>query len=385
MAKYDYLVVGAGLYGAVFAHEARKAGKSVMVIDRRPNIAGNVYTEDVEGIHVHKYGAHIFHTNDTEVWNYVQQFATFNRFTNSPVANYHGELYSLPFNMYTFNRMWGVVTPEEAAAKIDEQKRDYIARKQAERGLAADAPFEPQNLEEQAISLIGVDIYEKLIKGYTEKQWGRPCTELPSFIIKRLPVRFTFDNNYFNALYQGIPVGGYTQMVANMLDGIEVELGVDYLAEKAKYDALAEKVVYTGAIDAYFGYQLGTLEYRSVRFETELLDQPNFQGNAAVNYTDRETPWTRIIEHKWFEFGKDAEGRDLPKTVISREFSSEWKPGDEPYYPVNDEKNGALYQAYKKLADRETRVIFGGRLGEYKYYDMDKVIASALEMSRREL
>ena len=385
MAKYDYLVVGAGLYGAVFAHEARKAGKSVMVIDRRSNIAGNVYTEDVEGIHVHKYGAHIFHTNDTEVWNYVQQFATFNRFTNSPVANYHGELYSLPFNMYTFNRMWGVVTPEEAAAKIDEQKRDYIARKQAERGLAADAPFEPQNLEEQAISLIGVDIYEKLIKGYTEKQWGRPCTELPSFIIKRLPVRLTFDNNYFNALYQGIPVGGYTQMVANMLDGIEVELGVDYLAEKAKYDALAEKVVYTGAIDAYFGYQLGTLEYRSVRFETELLDQPNFQGNAAVNYTDRETPWTRIIEHKWFEFGKDAEGRDLPKTVISREFSSEWKPGDEPYYPVNDEKNGALYQAYKKLADSETRVIFGGRLGEYKYYDMDRVIASALEMSRREL
>ena len=385
MAKYDYLVVGAGLYGAVFAHEARNAGKSVLVIDRRPNIAGNVYTEDVEGIHVHKYGAHIFHTNDTEVWNYVQQFATFNRFTNSPVANYHGELYSLPFNMYTFNRMWGVVTPEEAAAKIDEQKRDYIARKQAERGLAADAPFEPQNLEEQAISLIGVDIYEKLIKGYTEKQWGRPCTELPSFIIKRLPVRLTFDNNYFNALYQGIPVGGYTQMVANMLDGIEVELGVDYLAEKAKYDALAEKVVYTGAIDAYFGYQLGTLEYRSVRFETELLDQPNFQGNAAVNYTDRETPWTRIIEHKWFEFGKDAEGRDLPKTVISREFSSEWKPGDEPYYPVNDEKNGALYQAYKKLADSETRVIFGGRLGEYKYYDMDKVIASALEMNRREL
>ena len=385
MAKYDYLVVGAGLYGAVFAQEARKAEKSVMVIDRRPNIAGNVYTEDVEGIHVHKYGAHIFHTNDTEVWSYVQQFATFNRFTNSPVANYHGELYSLPFNMYTFNRMWGVVTPEEAAAKIDEQKRDYIAQKQAERGLAADAPFEPQNLEEQAISLIGVDIYEKLIKGYTEKQWGRPCTELPSFIIKRLPVRLTFDNNYFNALYQGIPVGGYTQMVANMLDGIEVELGVDYLAEKAKYDALAEKVVYTGAIDAYFGYQLGTLEYRSVRFETELLDQPNFQGNAAVNYTDRETPWTRIIEHKWFEFGKDAEGRDLPKTVISREFSSEWKPGDEPYYPVNDEKNGALYQAYKKLADSETRVIFGGRLGEYKYYDMDKVIASALEMSRREL
>ena len=385
MAKYDYLIVGAGLYGAVFAHEARKAGKSVKVIDRRPNIAGNVYTEDVEGIHVHKYGAHIFHTNDTEVWNYVQQFATFNRFTNSPVANYHGELYSLPFNMYTFNKMWGVVTPEEAAAKIEEQKRDYIAKKQAERGLSADAPFEPKNLEEQAISLIGVDIYEKLVKGYTEKQWGRPCTELPSFIIKRLPVRLTFDNNYFNALYQGIPVGGYTQMVANMLEGIPVELGVDYLADKAAWDQQAEKVVYTGAIDAYFDYQLGTLEYRSVRFETELLDQPNFQGNAAVNYTDRETPWTRIIEHKWFEFGKDAEGHDLPKTVISREFSSEWKPGDEPYYPVNDEKNGALYQAYKKLADAEPRVIFGGRLGEYKYYDMDKVIASALEMSRRVL
>ena len=383
MAKYDYLVVGAGLYGAVFAHEARKAGKSVLVIDRRPNIAGNVYTEDVEGIHVHKYGAHIFHTNDTEVWNYVQQFATFNRFTNSPVANYHGELYSLPFNMYTFNRMWGVVTPEEAAAKIDEQKRDYIARKQAERGLAADAPFEPQNLEEQAISLIGVDIYEKLIRGYTEKQWGRPCTELPSFIIKRLPVRLTFDNNYFNALYQGIPVGGYTQMVANMLDGIEVELGVEYLAEKAKYDALAERVVYTGAIDAYFGYQLGTLEYRSVRFETELLDQPNFQGNAAVNYTDRETPWTRIIEHKWFEFGKDEKGQDLPKTVISREYSSEWQPGDEPYYPVNDDKNSALYKQYKALGDNEDYVVFGGRLGEYKYYDMDAVIASALDQAKQ--
>ena len=385
MAKYDYLVVGAGLYGAVFAHEARKAGKSVLVIDRRPNIAGNVYTEDVEGIHVHKYGAHIFHTNDTEVWNYVQQFAVFNRFTNSPVANYHGELYSLPFNMYTFNKMWGVVTPEEAQAKIDEQKRSYIAEKQAARGLAADAPFEPQNLEEQAISLIGVDIYEKLIKGYTEKQWGRPCTELPSFIIKRLPVRLTFDNNYFNALYQGIPVGGYTQMVAHMLEGVPVELGVDYLADKARLDALADKIVYTGAIDAYFGYSLGTLQYRSVRFETELLDRPNFQGNAAVNYTDRETPWTRIIEHKWFEFGKDAEGQELPKTVISREFSSEWKPGDEPYYPVNDEKNGALYQQYRALADQEEKVIFGGRLGEYKYYDMDRVIASALDMCRHEL
>ena len=365
--KYDYLVVGAGLYGAVFAHEAKKAGKSVLVIDKRPNIAGNVYTEPVEEIQVHKYGAHIFHTNNKKVWDYVNQFAEFNRFTNSPVANYKGELYSLPFNMYTFNKMWGVVTPEEAAAKIEEQRK--------EAGIS-----EPKNLEEQAISLVGRDIYEKLIKGYTEKQWGRPCTELPSFIIKRLPVRLTFDNNYFNALYQGIPIGGYTQMVANMLDGIEVELNTDYLKDKEKYDAIADNVVYTGAIDAYFDYKLGALEYRSVRFETELLDVPNFQGNAAVNYTDAETPWTRIIEHKWFEFGKDADGNDLPKTVISKEFSSEWKPGDEPYYPVNDDKNGKLYAEYKKLADNEKNIIFGGRLGEYKYYDMDAVIASALDM-----
>ena len=363
--KYDYLVVGAGLYGAIFAHEAKKRGKSVLVIDKRPNIAGNVYTEDVEKIHVHKYGAHIFHTNNTKVWNYITQFATFNRFTNSPVANYKGELYSLPFNMYTFNKMWGVVTPEEAMVKIEEQKKSAHIT-------------EPKNLEEQAISLVGTDIYEKLIKGYTEKQWGRPCTELPSFIIKRLPVRLTFDNNYFNALYQGIPVGGYTKMVANILDGIEVKLGVDYLEHKAEYDAMTDKIVYTGAIDAYFGYKLGTLEYRSVRFETELLDKPNFQGNAAVNYTDRETPWTRIIEHKWFEFGKDDEGKDIPKTVISREYSSEWKKGDEPYYPVNDAKNGTLYAEYKKLADAESKVIFGGRLGEYKYYDMDAVIASVL-------
>ena len=365
--KYDYLVVGAGLYGAVFAHEAKKAGKSVLVIDKRPNIAGNVYTEPVEEIQVHKYGAHIFHTNNKKVWDYVNQFAEFNRFTNSPVANYKGELYSLPFNMYTFNKMWGVVTPEEAAAKIEEQRK--------EAGIS-----EPKNLEEQAISLVGCDIYEKLIKGYTEKQWGRPCKELPSFIIKRLPVRLTFDNNYFNALYQGIPIGGYTQMVANMLDGIEVELNTDYLKDKEKYDAIADKVVYTGAIDAYFDYKLGALEYRSVRFETELLDMSNFQGNAAVNYTDAETPWTRIIEHKWFEFGKDADGNDLPKTVISKEFSSEWKPGDEPYYPVNDDKNGKLYAEYKKLADNEKNIIFGGRLGEYKYYDMDAVIASALDM-----
>ena len=363
---YNYLVVGAGLYGAVFAHEAVAHNKSVLMIDKRPNIAGNVYTEKIEGINVHKYGAHIFHTNNKTVWDYVNRFATFNRFTNSPVANYYGELYSLPFNMYTFNKMWGVVTPEEAAAKIEEQKR--------EAGIT-----EPKNLEEQAISLVGTDIYEKLIKGYTEKQWGRPCTELPAFIIKRLPVRLTFDNNYFNALYQGIPIGGYTKMASNMLDGIEVQLNQDYFVDRKKWNAMADKVVYTGAIDAYFEYRLGTLEYRSVRFETEVLDKPNFQGNAAVNYTDRETPWTRIIEHKWFEFGKDENGNDLPKTVISREYSSEWKPGDEPYYPVNDEKNGKLYQEYKKLGDSEKKVIFGGRLGEYKYYDMDAVIAAALK------
>lgn len=366
------MIVGSGLYGAVFAHEAMKAGKKVLVIDKRPNIAGNVYTENMEGINVHIYGAHIFHTNNKKVWEYVNQFAEFNRFTNSPVANYHGELYSLPFNMYTFNKMWGVVTPEEAAAKIEEQRKNV--------GI-----IEPKNLEEQAISLIGTDIYEKLVKGYTEKQWGRPCTELPAFIIKRLPVRLTFDNNYFNALYQGIPIGGYTQMVANMLKGAEVRLEIDYLEKKDELDALADKVVYTGPIDAYFEYRLGTLEYRSVRFETEILDKPNFQGNAAVNYTDRETPWTRIIEHKWFEFGKDAEGNDLPKTVISREFSSEWKPGDEPYYPVNDEKNGALYEQYRQLAEKEGNMIFGRRLGEYKYYDMDAVIANALEKAEAEL
>ena len=372
LKKYDYLVVGAGLYGAVFAHEAKKVGKQVLVIDKRPNIAGNVYTEEIEGINVHKYGAHIFHTNNKRVWEYVNQFAEFNRFTNSPVANYHGELYSLPFNMYTFNKMWGVVTPEEAEAKIEEQRKAAGIR-------------EPKNLEEQAISLVGTDIYEKLVKGYTEKQWGRPCSQLPAFIIKRLPVRFTFDNNYFNALYQGIPIGGYTKMVENMLKGIEVRVNSDYLAAKAEYDKIADRIIYTGAIDAYFEFQLGTLEYRSVRFETEILDKPNFQGNAAVNYTDAETPWTRIIEHKWFEFGKDEEGNDLPKTVISREYSSEWKLGDEPYYPVNDEKNGKLYEEYKKLAEKEENIIFGGRLGEYKYYDMDAVIAAALDMCEKEL
>ncbi len=365
----DYLIVGSGLYGAVFAYEAKKAGKSVLVIDKRSNIAGNVFTEDIEGIRVHKYGAHIFHTNYKEVWDFVTQFATFNRFTNSPVANYHGELFSLPFNMYTFNKMWGVATPEEASAIIADQRKEIIG--------------EPKNLEEQAISLVGRDIYEKLIKGYTEKQWGRPCNTLPAFVIKRLPVRLTFDNNYFNALYQGIPVGGYTRMIANMLEDIEVRLNTDYLAHKIELDALAKQVIYTGPIDAYFDYRFGALEYRTVRFETELLDIPNFQGNAAVNYTDAETPWTRIIEHKWFEFGKDEDGNDLPKTVISREYSSEWKLGDEPYYPVNDEKNGALYILYKQLADKESKVIFGGRLGEYKYYDMDQVIKSSLSMAKQ--
>ena len=369
--KYDYLIVGSGLFGATFARQATDAGKKVLVVDRRPNIAGNVYTEGVEGIHVHRYGAHIFHTNDRTVWDYVNRFATFNRFTNAPVANYKGELYSLPFNMYTFNKMWGVVTPEEAAAKIDQQRREITG--------------EPRNLEEQAISLVGRDIFEKLVKGYTEKQWGRDCRDLPAFIIKRLPVRLTFDNNYFNALYQGIPIGGYTGLVANLLKGIEVRLNCDYLQDKAALDALANRVIYTGPIDAYFNYSLGALEYRSVRFETELLDIPSFQGNAAVNYTDRETPWTRIIEHKWFEFGKDAEGNDLPKTVISREYSSEWEPGDEPYYPVNDEKNSALYQAYRALAEKEADVVFGGRLGEYKYYDMDQVIAAALRLCEKEL
>ncbi|MBQ7011686.1 MAG: UDP-galactopyranose mutase [Clostridia bacterium] len=361
---YDYLIVGAGLYGSVFAQQAKEAGRSVLVIDKRDHIGGNVYTEKIEGINFHKYGAHIFHTNDAKVWHYVNRFAEFNRFTNSPVANYKGEIYSLPFNMYTFNKMWGVTTPEEAAEKIREQQKEVVG--------------DPRNLEEQAISLVGRDIYEKLVKGYTEKQWGRDCKDLPAFIIKRLPVRLTYDNNYFNALHQGIPVGGYTKMVENMLSGIEVRLGQDYLQNKEKCDQMAKNVVYTGPIDAYFGYRLGYLEYRSVRFENEVLDIPNFQGNAAVNYTDRETPWTRIIEHKWFEFGKDENGCELPKTVISREYSSEWKRGDEPYYPVNDEKNIELYEAYRDLAGEERDVIFGGRLGEYKYYDMDQVIAAAL-------
>ena len=363
---YDYLVVGAGLFGAIFAREAKLKGKSVLVIDKRPNVAGNVYTEEIEGINVHQYGAHIFHTNNQRVWDYINQFAQFNRFTNAPIANYKGEIYSLPFNMYTFNKMWGVVTPQEAEAKIEEQRK-------------AAGITEPKNLEEQAISLVGTDIYEKLIKGYTMKQWGRDCKDLPDFIIKRLPVRLTYDNNYFNALYQGIPMGGYTKMVENILEGVEVRLNVDYLEHREELDALAKKVIYTGPIDAYFNYQLGALEYRSVRFETEVLDMPNFQGNAAVNYTDAESPYTRIIEHKWFEFGTQ------PKTVISKEYSSEWKLGDEPYYPVNDEKNSKLYQQYKDLAEKEQKVLFGGRLGEYRYYDMDAVIDSALRFCEKNL
>lgn len=365
--KYDYLIVGAGLFGATCADILTKAGKKCLVIDKRNHIGGNVYTEKIEGINVHKYGAHIFHTNSKKVWDYLGTFITFNRFTNSPVANYKGELYSLPFNMYTFNKMWGVITPEEAEAKIAEQRSEITGS--------------PENLEEQAISLVGRDIYEKLIKGYTEKQWGRDCKDLPAFIIKRLPVRFTFDNNYFNALYQGIPVGGYTKLVENMLKGIDVKLSTDYLENKDELDAVADRVIYTGPIDAYFGFCLGTLQYRSVRFENELLDIKSFQGNAAVNYTDRETEFTRIIEHKWFEFGKDENGEEIPKTYISREYSSEWKKGDEPYYPVNDEKNSRLYEEYKKLADKENKVIFGGRLGEYKYYDMDQVVLKALEVA----
>ena len=366
MKQYDYLIVGAGLFGAVFAQQAHRAGKRCLVVDKRSHIAGNIYTQSVEGINVHRYGAHIFHTNDKRVWDYVNQFAEFNRYTNSPVANYHGEIYNLPFNMNTFNKMWGVVTPAQAQAKIEQQK--------AEAGIT-----DPQNLEEQAISLVGTDIYEKLIKGYTGKQWGRPCTELPAFIIRRLPVRFTYDNNYFNALYQGIPNGGYTAMVERMLEGTEVRLGVDYLEDKAQLDALAEQVVYTGPVDAYFGYRLGALEYRSVRFETEVLDMENYQGNAVVNYTDAETPYTRIIEHKHFEYGTQ------PKTVVTREYPADWAPGDEPYYPLNNEKNEALHAQYKELAEQEGSVVFAGRLGGYKYYDMDKCIAAAFDLVKAEL
>ena len=364
--KYDYLVVGAGLYGAVFAYEAKKKGKTCLVIDKRDHIAGNIYCENVSGINVHKYGAHIFHTSDKKIWEYVNQFAEFNNYINSPVARYKNELYNLPFNMNTFSKMWNIATPQEA--------KDIIASQIADLNIT-----EPKNLEEQALSLVGKDVYEKLIKGYTEKQWGRDCKDLPSFIIKRLPLRFIYDNNYFNDRYQGIPIGGYTKIVEKMLDGIEVRLNTNYLDNREEFDAMADKIVYTGMIDQFYDYKLGVLEYRSVRFETEELPMENYQGNAVVNYTEREVPYTRIIEHKHFEFGKQ------PTTIISREYSSEWKNGDEPYYPVNNDKNNALYQQYKELADKEHKVIFGGRLGGYKYYDMDKVIAAALEMCEKEL
>lgn len=363
---YDYLVVGAGLFGAVFARQAADAGRRVLVIEKRGHIGGNIYTREMEGIQVHQYGAHIFHTNDEHVWNYVNRFAAFNRYTNSPVANFRGKLYSLPFNMYTFNQMWGVVTPREA--------QEEIARQRTAAGIA-----NPQNLEEQAICLVGTDIYETLVKGYTQKQWGRPCKELPAFIIRRLPVRFTFDTNYFDALYQGVPVDGYTDMAEKLLSGIDVRLNEDYLENKAQWDALADKVVYTGPIDRYFDYCYGNLEYRSLRFETEVLDMENYQGNAVVNYTDADVPYTRIIEHKHFAFGTQ------PRTVISREYSLEWNPEAEPYYPVNDSKNSALYEKYKALAQKNSKTIFGGRLAEYRYYDMDAVIASALKAAHREL
>lgn len=368
--KYDYLIVGAGLFGSVFAQQAKAHGKRVLVVEKRPHIGGNAYTQKIEGIHVHVYGAHIFHTNDKTVWNYITRFAEFNRFTNSPVANYKGELYSLPFNMHTFHKLWGVVTPQEAEAELSRQRRE-----------AVDSPC---NLEEQAICLVGRDVYEKLVKGYTEKQWGRSCKDLPAFIIQRIPLRLTFDNNYFNALFQGIPIGGYTKMIAKLLEGIPVQLNTDYLACKEELDALADKVIYTDPIDAYLDYQLGMLDYRCIRFETEVLNRRNYQGNAVVNYTDRETPWTRIIEHKWFTFGLDEEGKELSKTIISREYSCQWTPGKEPYYPINDEKNNGLYARYRDLARLQSKVIFAGRLGEYRYYDMDQVIASALQLAKRE-
>ncbi|MDR0644357.1 MAG: UDP-galactopyranose mutase [Treponema sp.] len=361
----DYLIVGAGLFGAVFAHSARERGKSCLVIDKRPHIAGNIYTQAVNGVNVHKYGAHIFHTGDKAVWNYINRFAEFNNFVNSPIAVYRGELFNLPFNMNTFNKLWGVKTPAAAKAIIERQR-------------AESSVTEPRNLEEQALSLTGRDIYEKLIKGYTEKQWGKPCAELPTFIIKRLPFRWTFDNNYFNDPYQGIPIGGYTSIVEKMLDGCEVRLNTDYFDFIKKNSEIADKIVFTGAIDEFFGYEFGELEYRSLRFESEMLDIDNYQGVAVVNYTDRETPWTRIIEHKHFEFGKQ------PLTVITREYPVEWSRGLEPYYPVNDDRNGILYQKYKTLADKRDDVIFGGRLGQYAYYDMDKIIVSALKAAAEE-
>ena len=366
MSQYDYLIVGAGLTGAVFAHEAKKIGKKCLVIDRRDHIAGNVYTEEVEGINVHRYGAHIFHTSMKDVWGYVNQFAEFNNYVNSPIANYKGEIYNMPFNMNTFSKMWGVVTPAEAKAKIQEQ-------------IDAEGIGEPQNLEEQALSLVGRDIFEKLVKGYTEKQWGRDCKDLPASIIKRLPCRFTYDNNYFNDRFQGIPMGGYTKMVANMLEGVEVRTGVEYKDLIAEQPDIADRVIYCGPIDSFYDYSLGQLEYRSLRFETEVLDEADHQGVAVMNYNEREVPYTRVIEHKHFEFGTQ------PKTVVTREYPADWKPGDEPYYPINDERNTALYEQYRELADREGKVVFAGRLGGYKYYDMDKAIAAAFEVVRAEL
>lgn len=365
MKKYDYILVGSGLYSGVFAWFAKQKGKKCLVLEKRDHIGGNVYCENTEGIHVHKYGAHIFHTSNKEVWQFVNSLAEFNRYTNSPVANYKGEMYNMPFNMNTFSKMWNISTPAEAKKIIEEQKKEITG--------------ETKNLEEQAISLVGREIYEKLVKGYTEKQWGRDCTALPAFIIKRLPVRYTYDNNYFNDLYQGIPIGGYNVIIDRLFEGCDIETGVDYLEKKEYYDGLGEKIVYTGTIDAYYKYQFGKLEYRSLRFESEVLDEENHQGVAVVNYTDRETPYTRIIEHKHFEFGTQ------PKTVITREYPVTWQEGMEPYYPVNDEKNQALYQKYAKLAEKEEHVIFGGRLGEYKYYDMDKVIASAMACAKEEL
>ncbi len=371
--KYDYLIVGAGLFGAVFAHEANKAGRKCLVIDRRPHIGGNAYTEEIEGINVHKYGAHIFHTSDKEVWDYVNSFTEFNRYTNSPVARYKDELYNLPFNMNTFHALWGVRTPDEARAKIEEQKVEAVNE------MKAAGVSEPRNLREQAISLVGKDIYEKLIEGYTEKQWGKRAVDLPAFIIKRLPVRFTYDNNYFNDRYQGIPMGGYTAMVDKMLEGCDIKLNADYFSDREAYDACADRIVFTGMIDEFYGYKFGELNYRSLRFETEIVDKDNYQGNAVVNFTEYEVPYTRIIEHKHFEFGTQG------KTVITREYPSAWKKGDEPYYPMNDEKNNTLFARYKELADAEDRIIFGGRLGEYKYYDMHQVIKRALDIAREEV
>ena len=371
---YDYLVVGSGLFGAIFAYEANKKGKKVLVIDKRTHIGGNIYTENKDGINVHKYGAHIFHTSNKEVWDYINQFAEFNRYTNSPVARYKNELYNMPFNMNTFNKLWGVVTPKEAQEKIEQEKK--------EAGIT-----EPKNLEEQAISLVGKTIYEKLVKGYTEKQWGQKATELPSFINKRLPFRFIYDNNYFNNLYQGIPVGGYTKIIEKMLDGIEIKLNCDFFENRKELESIAEKIIFTGQIDKYYNYQFGELEYRSLRFETEELEEENYQGNAVVNYTEYEIPYTRIIEHKHFEYGaslgKMPEGQVMKKTIITREYPDTWNKEKEPYYPINNEKNNKLYEKYKELADKDSKVIFGGRLGQYKYYDMDKVIQEALDLSKK--